>query len=103
MVQDLQQESGRPLALLVDMKIHYQICKLCYSPSYVPFDLGSLNRLPIVYGIWHAYKYCVAVTWCKFLPLCTFLNAGSLEPGSVVVNIVCHLIYFGSEPACSAG
>ena len=36
MVLDLQQESGRPLPLLVNMKIHDQICKFLYSPSYVP-------------------------------------------------------------------
>ena len=92
MVRDPQHESGRPLPLLVDMKIDSQICKFLCCPSYAPFDLGSQNRLPIVYGIWHAYKYCVTVTWRTFVPLCIFLSTGFLEPGSLVVIIV-HLVH----------
>ena len=80
MALDLQQESGRPLPLLLDMKIHHQISKLLCSPSCIPFDVGSPNRVPIVHWLQHAYKYCVTVTWRKFLPLCTHLNTGSLEP-----------------------
>ena len=38
------------------------------------------------------HKYCVTVAWRKFLPLCTFLNIGSLEPGLVVLNTV-HLLH----------
>ena len=54
--------------------------------------LGSLNWLPIVYGMWYAYEYCVTVTWRKFLSLCTFLNTGSLGPSSIVGNIP-HLLH----------
>ena len=72
--------------LPVDMRIHYPISKLLYSPSYAPFDLGSLKRLPVVYGMWHAYQYCVPATRRKLLPLCTFWIMVSLETGSVVVN-----------------
>ena len=81
MVLDLQQESGRPLPLLVHVNFHYQNCKFFYRPSYAPFDLGSLNHLPIMYGMWHAYKYCITVTWREFLPFCTFVNTTSVEPG----------------------
>ena len=30
----------------------------------------------MVYGVWHAYKYCCEAVYCKFLSLCTFLSSG---------------------------
>ena len=78
--------------MLVDMKIHYQSCKFLYSPSYVPFDLGATE--PLAYCIWDVActQALRNITLRKFLPLCTFLNTGSLEHGSMAFNTV-HLLH----------
>ena len=42
----------------------------------------------------HAYDYRVSMTWLTFLPLCTLLHVGSVEPGDIIVYKV-HLIRIG--------
>ena len=76
---------GRPLPLLVDMNIHYRVCKLMYSETYSAFSAHPINHIPLIYGIWHPYKYCVTVCFRKFFSLCVRLTAGHVAAGVPVV------------------
>ena len=72
--------------LLVHMKIHFALLKLCYGAAYVPWNVPQLLLgLPLVYGVWHSYKYCVELIYRAFLPFIKFLEQGnSLQVGSIL-------------------
>ena len=72
--------------LLVDMKIHFALLKLCYGAAYVPWNVPQLLLgFPLVYGVWHSYKYCVELIYRAFLPFIKFLEQGnSLQVGSIL-------------------
>ena len=58
-IQSLQQRTEHHLPLLVDENIHRCLLKLIYSMSYVEFNVPMfLNRTPVLFGVWHLYKYC---------------------------------------------
>ena len=64
--------------LLVDMKIHFALLKLCYGAAYVPWNVPQLLLgFPLVYGVWHSYKYCVESIYRAFLPFIKFLEQGN--------------------------
>ena len=72
--------------LLVDMKIHFALLKLCYGAAYAPWNVPQLLLgFPLVYGVWHSYKYCVELIYGAFLPFIKFLEQGnSLQVGSIL-------------------
>ena len=72
--------------LLVDMKIHFALLKLCYGAAYVPWNVPQLLLgFPLVYGVWQSYKYCVELIYRAFLPFIKFLEQGnSLQVGSIL-------------------
>ena len=76
--------------LLVDMKIHFALLKLCYGAAYVPWNVPQLLLgFPLVYGVWHSYKYCVELIYRAFLPFIKFLEQGnSLQVGSILARKV---------------
>ena len=48
----LQRHSRRPLPMLVDMDIHYRVCKLMYGQSLSDYDYTrSLSMTPVLYGV----------------------------------------------------
>ena len=65
-----------------------------------------LLGFPLVYGVWHGYKYCIELIYRAFLPLPKFLEqgntlqVGNILPGKVKVihmekssrSLVCHPI-----------
>ena len=80
--------------LLVNMKIHFALLKLCYGAAYVPWNVPQLLLgFPLVYGVWHSYKYCVELIYRAFLPFIKFLEQGnSLQVGSILphkVKVIC--------------
>ena len=74
------------IPLLVDMKIHFALLKLCYGAAYVPWNVPQLLLgFPLVYGVWHSCKYCVELIYTAFLPFIKFLEQGnSLQVGSIL-------------------
>ena len=72
--------------LLSDMKIHFALLKLCYGAAYAPWNVPQLLLgFPLVYGVWHSYKYCVELIHRAFLPFIKFLEQGhSLQVGSIL-------------------
>ena len=43
-----------------------------------------LRSHPILYGFWHAYKFCVTQTFRSFWPIVTFFRKGLLRSGDTV-------------------
>ena len=43
-----------------------------------------LGSHPILYGFWHAYKFCVTQTFRSFWPIVTFFRKGLLRSGDTV-------------------
>ena len=63
-----------PVPLLVDKNIDYRVRKMCYSATWLRWDMRAyLQALPPLYGIWHPYKYCVEMLHRRFLPLFVFM------------------------------
>ena len=80
-VVSLQQKSNRVLPMLIDMKIFYGVSKMLSSSTYDVYKLHNVLRYcPMVYGVWHAYKYCREAVYRKFFSLCTFLSCGPQSP-----------------------
>ena len=71
--------------MLIDVKIFYSVAKTLYSSTYDVYKLHNVLRYcPMVYGVWHAYKYCCAAVYRKFFSLCTFLSSGPQSPDTDV-------------------
>ena len=69
-VVSLQQKSNRVLPMLIDMKIFYSVAKMLYSSAYDVYKLHNVLRYcPMMYGVWHAYKYCCEAVYRKFFSL----------------------------------
>ena len=45
-----------------------------------------LRYVPVVYGVWHAYKFVVTHTFRVFWPILTYLRKGLLRPGSTILS-----------------
>ena len=50
----------KQIPLLVDINIWYRILKLMYGASYCDINTRKwMAQTPLIFGVWHAYKYCV--------------------------------------------
>ena len=87
-VCDIQRHSRHDLPLLVDENIHYRLLRLMYSSHLQHCDVGDvLQRVPLVYGVWHTYKHTVVCVYRAFFPLLAQLEAtGSPAAGSRVCS-----------------
>ena len=82
---EVQQHSSKVVPILVDDNIHYRLCKMMYSKVYAQYNLAFfLNRCPVLYGVWHPYKYPVIVCYRRFFPLFVFLTQGIPPLGTEV-------------------
>ena len=85
----LQLKTKRIVPFLIDMKIFYALVKMSYRASYAPWqaDLILLGH-PLMYGVWHPYKYSVEMTYKAFkafVQIVKFLEQGwELKLGAVV-------------------
>ena len=71
--------------MLADENIHYRVLKLLYGDQMARWDVPSkLRYIPLVYGVWHAYKYAVTVVFRKFMPFMSYLRYGTLGAGKTV-------------------
>ena len=58
--KDTAQQTNRVLPLLVDKIIHYRILKFLYGAKTQRWNMRAyLRYVPVVYGVWHAYKFVV--------------------------------------------
>ena len=82
----LQVKTRRTVPFLIDMKIFYALLKMSFGASYAPWHVDQfLLGHPLLYGVWHPYKYSVEVTYTAFAPIIKFLEQGwDLKAGAVV-------------------
>ena len=70
------------MPLVVDENIHYRVLKLMYGSATRSFDVALwLGSLPILYGVWHPYKYCLMAVYRMFFPIFALLEVTTAEAG----------------------
>ena len=83
------------MPILIDMKIFYALLKMSYGASYAPWHVDRfLLGHPLMYGVWHPYKYSVEMTYEAFMPIVEFLEQGWVLKVGVVVPLkvkLCHM------------
>ena len=83
--RDLAQHTRPVVPVLCDENIHYRNCKMMYGEKTAGWNVRPFLRShPILYGFWHAYKFCVGQTFRSFWPIMTFLRTGLLRSGDTV-------------------
>ena len=71
--------------MLADENIHYCVLKLLYGDQMARWDVPSkLRYIPLVYSVWHAYKYAVTVVCRRFMPFISYVRYGTLRAGNTV-------------------
>ena len=76
------------MPMLVDMNIHYRLLKLMHGSSTANFDFGLwMFSIPVVYGVWHPYKYCVLAVYRCFFPIFVLLETTDSHVGKSVSGI----------------
>lgn len=79
----LPDHCGGCVPLCVDENIHYRVLRLLYSRGAQGYDFRTmLGRSPVLYGVWHAYKYCCISVERKFFPLFIYLMNGTVAVDS---------------------
>ena len=85
--KDAAQQTNRVLPLLVDENVHWRILKLLYGAKNQRWNMRAyLRYVPVVYGVWHAYKFIVIHTFWVFWPFLSYLRKGPLRPGSTILS-----------------
>ena len=83
--RDLAQHTQPVVPVLCDENIHYRICKMMYCEKTTGWNVRLFLRShPILYGFWHAYKFCVTQTFRSFWPIVTLFRKGLLRSGDTV-------------------
>jgi hypothetical protein len=78
---DLQQHSGHSLPLLVDENIHYRVARMLYGSPYKRWGVGGLLRqVPLLYGVWHAYKHTLTVLYRTYFAVLAHLDRTGQPP-----------------------
>ena len=82
----LQVKTGRTVPFVIDMKLFYALLKTLFRASYAPWHVDQfLSGHPLLYNVWHPYKYYVEITYEAFAPITQFLEQGwDLKAGAVV-------------------
>ena len=105
--RDLAQHTAPNVPVLCDENIHYRICKMMYGEKTTGWNVRLFLRShPILYGFWHAYKFCVTQTFRSFWPIVTFFRKGLLRSGDTVpyfpklitMEITVGALLFGMGP-----
>ena len=76
------------MPVLVDMNIHYRLLKMMHCTSTAMHDFGLwMCSLPLVYGVWHPYKYCVVAVYRCFFPIFAILETTCVETGRTISGL----------------
>ena len=80
------QQTNGVLPLLVDKNIHQKIPKIKYGAKNQRWNMCVyLRYVPVVYGVWHAYRFVDTKTFPVFWPVLTHLRKSLLRPGSTIL------------------
>ena len=78
-----------------------------YTPQVTPrWPRGSEPASPILYGFWHAYKFCITQTFRSFWPIVIFFRKGLLRsvdtvpcfPKLITMEITVGALLLGMGP-----
>ena len=82
LTRDLAEHTRPVVPVLCDENIHYRICKMMYSEKTTEWNVRQFLRShPLLYGFWHAYKFCVTQTFRSFWAIWTLFHKGLLPSG----------------------
>ena len=71
--------------VLVDENIHYRLQKLAWSEPFARWDVVRfLAVVPPLFGVWHAYKYCVVQVARKLHSSLWYAIRGAMDDGTNV-------------------
>ena len=75
----------RVAPVLVDENIHYRLHKLAWSEPFLRWDVAQFMQVvPPLFGVWHAYKYCVIQVARKLHSSLWYAIRGTLPVGTNV-------------------
>ena len=61
--------------VLCDVDLYFRLHKPHYSVTYAYLSIAPFfAKMPLLFGMWHAYKYCMTKCDRRFLPLCAALQ-----------------------------
>ena len=84
--RDLAQHTRPVVPVLCDENIDSRICKMMYGEKTTGWNVRLFLRShPILYGFWHAYKFCVTQTFHSFWLIVTSSRKGLLRSGDTVL------------------
>ena len=73
----LQLKTRRIVPSPIDMKFFYALLNMSYGASYAPWHVDQLLLgHPLIYGVWHPYKYSAEMTYKAFIPIAKFFEQG---------------------------
>jgi hypothetical protein len=71
--------------VLVDENVHYRLLKVAWSAPFVQWDVPRLLQcIPPLFGLWHAYKYCVIQVARQFHSCLWYCVRGTQPAGAQV-------------------
>ena len=77
MVRRLQQHTGKVVPLLVDENIHCRMTKWMYAAGYGDIAVREhMDQIPLVYGVWHAYRFLCLHLHREFFPVLAYFDQG---------------------------
>ena len=75
--------------LLCDVDLYFCLRKLHYNVTYASVSSTPFfAKTPLLFGVWHAYKYCVTECYCRFLPLWAALEYKQILTDPTKVEIL---------------
>ena len=107
LTRDLAQHTGPVVPVLCAENIHYRICKMMYGEKPTGWNVRLFLRShPILYGLWHTYKFCVTQTFRSFWLIVTFFRKGLLRgrdtvpcfPKLITMEITVGALLLGMGP-----
>jgi hypothetical protein len=81
MAGQFQERTSLTMPLMVDENIHYRILRMLYGRPFIGYDVHHhLSSMPLLFGIWHAYKHTLLVVFRVFFPVLGLLEVDGLQP-----------------------
>jgi hypothetical protein len=103
-VVDLQEHSGHSLPLLLDENIHYRVARMLYGKPYVHWAVGGLLReVPLLYGVWHAYKHTLTIVYRTYFAVLAHLDCTGQPPSRGPVTNKRRVLFMEKLFAALAG
>ena len=100
-METMEKTKDKLLPVLVDENLHYRMARFMYSANYAKWN-GRLwlDRVPLLFGVWHPYKQLVHTVFKVFFPI--FANVESTsEPRAGSLAVCSHKLLFHEKVIAS--